>query len=353
MVIKGPSGSGKSYALNTALKFIPSEAYEYFSGMSEKALLYNKGLNLKHRYLVIGEAAGLSEGSGRAFLRQLLTEGKVRYATVQSTSEGNVGQELQPLEGPTGLILTTTANALHPEDESRMLSYHLDESPERIREALLKQAAGVKSKPKDLDTGPWFALHRFVGSRPLSVAIPYADKLAKALPDTHFRVLRDFPHILSLISAHALLHQCTRDRDQDGSVIAKFADYEAVYAFVAEPLAYGLDNAVPEQVRFVVEGVQELQGQRGASMDGVSQVKLAEMLGRDPSVISRNVAKAVNQGYLKNLTPGQGRLATLLPGDRQLPRGSVLPHPDELKGLNEMQRTSAISRESLLPEIPF
>ena len=90
LVIKGPSGSGKSYALNTALKFIPNDAYEYFSGMSEKALLYQKDLDLHHKFLVIGEAAGLAEGSGRVFLRQLLTEGSVRYATVQSTSEGHV-----------------------------------------------------------------------------------------------------------------------------------------------------------------------------------------------------------------------------------------------------------------------
>ena len=145
------------------------------------------------------------------------------------------------------------------------------------------------------------------------------------------------------------MHQCTRDRDQDGALIARLADYEAVYELVSEPIAQGLDNAIPEQVRIVVEGVQKLQGEQGRSMGGVSQVKLAEMLNRDPSVISRNVAKAVAQGYVRNLTPGQGRLASLELGDRQLPRGSVLPHPDELKGISEMQCTSTISREALLP----
>ena len=61
-----------------------------------------------------------------------------------------------------------------------MLSYHLDESPERIREVLLKQATGIKSKQAELDTAPWFALHRFVSSGPVSVEIPFAEKLAKA-----------------------------------------------------------------------------------------------------------------------------------------------------------------------------
>jgi hypothetical protein len=109
LVIKGPSGSGKSYALKAALKYLPTSAYEQFSGMSEKALIYS-GLNLKNRFLIIQEAAGLAEGNGRVFLRQLITEGVVRYATVQSTSTGIVGKELPPMEGPTGLMMTTTAN---------------------------------------------------------------------------------------------------------------------------------------------------------------------------------------------------------------------------------------------------
>ena len=88
-------------------------------------------------------------------------------------------------------------------------------------------------------------------------------------------------------------------------------------------------------------------------MDGVSQVKLAEMLGKDPSVISRNVAKAIAQGYLRNLTPGQGRLASLELGDRQLPKGSVLPHPNQLKCNNERQITNTPFREALLPDMPF
>jgi hypothetical protein len=69
LLLKGPSGSGKSYALREALKFIPKEAYELYHGMSEKALIYNEGLDLRHRYLIIQEAAGLNKGEGRVFSR--------------------------------------------------------------------------------------------------------------------------------------------------------------------------------------------------------------------------------------------------------------------------------------------
>ncbi|CAN5272222.1 hypothetical protein BH10PSE9_BH10PSE9_00590 [soil metagenome] len=338
LVIKGPSGSGKSHALHAGLQFAPREAFEEFSGMSEKALLYMNDLNLKHRYLVIGEAAGLSDGAGRAFLRQLLSEGTVRYATVQKTSDGLVGQELRPIEGPTGLIMTTTANALHLEDESRMLSYHLDESFERIREALVSQALGLKSIRRPLDTEPWYSLHDFVGSGNVSVDIPYAEVLANKLPLSHFKVMRDFPHVLSLIQAHALMHQCGRHQGEAGHVVATLEDYRAVYDLVASPLAQGLEAAVSEQVRGVVEAVRALLKTEQPiplwETQGVSQVQLSEALDRDQSVISRNVRKAVEQGFLKNLSPGQGREARLVIGERKLPSGTVLPSPEELQ--NEM-----------------
>lgn len=153
LVLKGPSGSGKSFALKQALKFVPKHSYEYYSGMSEKAIIYS-GLNLEHKHLVIGEAAGMASGDGRAFLRQLLSEGEINYMTVQKTENGLSGKKLPPIKGPTGLIMTTTANALHPEDENRMLALNMPESADQIRLALLSVAEG-DSKQVEVDFSRW------------------------------------------------------------------------------------------------------------------------------------------------------------------------------------------------------
>lgn len=332
-VIKGPSGSGKSFALQAGLQFVPEDAYEMYSGMSEKALLYLEDLQLKHRFLIIGEAAGLSSSGGRAFLRQLLSEGVVNYATVQQTKNGLVGKKLRPLEGPMGLMMTTTAHSLHPEDESRMLSYQMDENPERVREALISQAQRQQAETTPIDFGPWHALHRYVGARSLSVEIPYLGTLAQTLPVSHFRAMRDFPHVISLIRAHALMHQFSRERVGGDKVLATIEDYRAVYDLISEPLAQGLEEAVAKPVREIVDGVRSLMPLPDATSgpwDSVSQVKLAEALGRDQSVISRHVKKAVAQGFLKNLNPGQGREAKLVVGDREIPMGTALPTPEEL-----------------------
>src|SRR5690606_10356843 len=97
LLIKGSSGAGKSFSLRMGKQFIPTDAYEEFEGMSEKAIVY-LGLNLKNKHLIIGEAAGMASGEGRTLMRQLLSEGQVRYATVQSTDKGLKGSELPTLE---------------------------------------------------------------------------------------------------------------------------------------------------------------------------------------------------------------------------------------------------------------
>lgn len=337
MLIKGASGSGKSFALKAGKQYVPDTAYEEFHGMSERALLYLPDLKLKHRYLIIQEAAGFDRGIGRVYLRQLMSEDRVNYATVQNTAEGNVGKRLPPLEGPVGVMMTTTASELHPEDETRFLSVQVEDSPDRIKEALRKQAAGETTNVKPRDLSSWHALHDYVCSGPIAVDIPYAETLAAAMPSTDNRVQRDFAQVLSLILAHALLHQITRERGNNGEVIATLDDYAAVHDLIAEPLAEGLEATVPAHIKRVVEAVGLLSDEETKKnpilpgiVVGVSQRAVADKLGINPSSVSRAVREATRKNYLIDQSPGQGREATLMIGERELPNGQALPTPDEL-----------------------
>ncbi|RVC79311.1 hypothetical protein EN745_16390 [Mesorhizobium sp. M4A.F.Ca.ET.022.05.2.1] len=325
LLIKGPSGAGKSFSLRMGKYFIPQSAYEEFEGMSEKAIIYLKDLSLKNRHLIIGEASGMADGAGRALLRQLLSEGKVRYATVESTDSGLKGSELPILEGPCGLIMTTTATGIHPEDENRMLAVDIKESPEQIKAALIAQAEGIiqpKSKP---DTGPWFALYEYTQMLPKDVKIPFSKEIAVRMPNTHDKVKRDFPQILSLIRASALLHSCTREKDDNGHVIATIDDYRIVYDLANEAVSQGLAKSVPDNIRSLVEAVKA-----GKPFEELSITRLAEKLGRDISVVSRNAKKAVDEGYLIDTNAGQGRISKLVVGDRKLLSESAMPSPEEI-----------------------
>ena len=88
--------------------------------MSERALAYSQE-PLVHRFLVIYEAEGLQGGIASYLLRSLLTEGRLRYVTVEGTPEGPRERVIER-EGPTGLITTTTAIRMHPENETRLFS---------------------------------------------------------------------------------------------------------------------------------------------------------------------------------------------------------------------------------------
>ena len=339
-VIKGPSSSGKSFALETALRYVPPRAYEKFQGLTDRALVYSNDLDLRHRILVIGEAGGLADGTGRTFLRQLLTEDQIRYRTVAQSKDGHVSRETT-IEGPVGLLMTTTANFLHGEDETRVLSLHTDQSPQQIALALEATMLKSQSKPTPEELASWHVLHDFVCLGEQSVQIPYDKFLIARLPKQQ-RVLRDAQKLKALITAHALLHQLTRDRNSEGAILANSYDYLIVHGLIAEPLAQGLNASVPQHIREVAEAVavlNELPRQASISCSDV-----ADLLDKDISTVSRNVQAAIRDGYLDNLNPGKGKRAVLVPGERALPTGTVLP------GLSNLsKRWVKVRKRSKLP----
>ena len=81
---------------------------------------------------VVYEAGGLTGDWASYLMRSLLSENRVRYETVEKTAEG-MKSRLIEREGPTGLIVTTTAASLHSENETRLVSIPVDDSPAQTR----------------------------------------------------------------------------------------------------------------------------------------------------------------------------------------------------------------------------
>src|SRR5829696_4361125 len=94
VALKGPSSGGKSVLVERTLSFFPADAFYELSAMSEHALAYSEEL-LEHRILVLYEAAGLSSDFQSYLLRSLLSEGRVRYETVEKTAEGLRGRLIE------------------------------------------------------------------------------------------------------------------------------------------------------------------------------------------------------------------------------------------------------------------
>lgn len=328
LVVKGPSSAGKSYTVEKVLELFPPSAYIARTALSPKALAYSEE-SFAHRTLVIFEADGIKDGEGAYLLRSLLSEGRIVYETVEKKAFG-----LRPLvinkEGPANCILTTTRINLHPENETRLLTLMVDDSPEQTK-AILLRTAQASAKP---DLARWRALQAWLDSEPCKVVVPYAEKLAKLVKPVDVRLRRDFKTIISLIKAHALLHKACRERDEQGRVVATMQDYEAVRELVADPIAYQVEQKVKPIVRETVEVV------RGILEEGAEYATMREVgkrLGLGRNATSRRVQEAIEQGFLVDVSKSQkegetrGRQKRLVLGDPLPTESHILPLPEELE----------------------
>jgi hypothetical protein len=322
IVVKGVSSAGKSYTIKVVLGFFPEDASYVLTAMSERALAYSDE-PLEHRFIIIYEATGLESDFATYLLRSLLSEGHIRYETVEKTPDG-IKPRVIERKGPTGCLLTTTATQLHPENETRMLSVTVDDSREQTRAILDRLADDVEVS---VDLQPWHALQTWLKGANHRVAIPYAKKVAAMVPEIAVRLRRDFHHVLTLIRAHALLHQSTREKDDKGRLIATIADYAAIYDLIAGIIAEGVQATVPKEVRQTVDAVK---GRPANGRDHVTVNEVAEVLHLDRSTVSRRVAVARSLGYLRNEETRRGMPAKLVIGDKMPAEVEVLPHPDRL-----------------------
>ncbi len=309
VAVKGPSAGGKSFLVDQVLSAFPPSAYYALSGMSEHALAYSQE-PLAHRMLVLYEAAGLSGPFATYITRSLVSEGRLRYETVEKTDRGIVPRLIQR-EGPTGLVTTTTSVSLDPELETRLFSLTVRDDPQQthsVIRSIAERANGGGQAPADLEQ--WQAFQewlRLAGVR--EVTIPYVGQLAERCDPSAVRLRRDFGSLLSLVKAHAILHQAQR-QIVAGRIVAELADYRAVYGLVAGLVSEGVQATVKPETRATVEALRALY--LGAP---VTMRALAGRLGLDPHSASRRVAVAKRNGWIVNQETRRGQPAQLVPGD--------------------------------------
>jgi hypothetical protein len=324
IALKGPSGGGKSFLVGQMLELFPPSAYYALSAMSDRALAYDTE-PLVHRMLVIYEAAGIRSDMASYLMRSLLSEGRINYVTVERGKSSLTPRRIDRA-GPTGLITTTTAVSLHPENETRLMSVTLADTPEQTRAVMLAQARGGRTSR---DLRPWHDLQTWLADQPTDVEIPFAETLAKAIPPVAVRLRRDFAMLLALISGHALLHQLLRERNDDDALVATFEDYAVVRELVWDVMADAAERAVPAIVRETVAAVGALT-QDDPLDEGVTYTHVASFLRLDKATAMRRSRMAISRGFVRNLEPRPGRPARLIIGDPLPEDGSLLPSASEL-----------------------
>lgn len=332
--VKGSSSSGKSYTVQTVGKFFPAAAVLEMTVMSEKALVHSDQ-DYAHRMIIMFEAVALREDARTdsgdnltAYLvRSLLSEGRIVYPVTVKDGGGRFRVETIIKEGPTGLIFTTTKARIHNKNETRVLSVTSDDSTEQTRRVLDRLAADDGTQP---DLTEWLQLQAWLQQQPRRpVVIPYAPALARLVPPVGVRLRRDFGAVLSLIRAHAVLHQRSRATDPQARIVADLDDYEVVADLVRDIVSDAVGRSVSETTRETVELVGELYADDD-DKKGVTAADVAGRLKLDKSTASRRLSVAAADGYVLNLEERPGRPGRWVPGDPLPDQRPVLPAVAEL-----------------------
>lgn len=353
MAIKGTSSVGKSYILKILLAFFPKSAYFDISSMSDKALFYTEEI-FEHRFLIIGEAVGLSSEFISYLIRILLSEGQIKHMTVESTDHGNQGKYLEK-KGPTGFITTTTQIQLHPENETRLVSIDISDDCDQTKQIMMKIAESSmgweKEKPSLQDFIDYQVWIEKLGNK--NVVIPYAKVLAEETRPSAVRLRRDFSVLISLIKIIAILYQHQREIDSNGSIVATLDDYALAYELVSAKINEGAESSIKQTIRETVDVVDKLLisddsslvysciDKNGYRQSYVDNRTIANALGLDTSSTSRRVTQAIKLGYLENLETHRGKRSKIVLGKIIPEDDSILPLPEDLNKLWEAQLNSS------------
>jgi hypothetical protein len=328
LVAKGTSAGGKSYSTKTTLRLFPeADLYAVTTG-SQRSLIYTDE-EFDHRTIVMFEATALREVAEKRegdmtamIVRTLMSEGRLVYDVTEKDETGRMATRRITKLGPTNLIITTTADNLHQENETRLLSLPVDESEEQTRRVMARTAArrsqAEPEQPADLT--PWHSLvHWLKHHGEHRVFIPYAAYLAEHTAASAVRMRRDFNTLLGMIEAHAILHHLTREKDDYGRIVASAADYEAARDILAEAFAVSSGKKVKPIVRRAVIAVTELNGTPGAEGSDVTVAQVEKLLTLSRTRVTRGLKEAADLSYLVNRETGQGKPALYRLGPEKLP----------------------------------
>lgn len=239
--VYGPTASGKSFQIEKVGELFPPEAVIHAKQMTSQALFHMPPGSLVHRFVIAGERSRLenddSAETTRA-LREMISSGRLsKLMPVKAGNEIITRQITQ--DGPIAFVESTSLSLIFEEDANRCITMHTDERPaQTVR--ILHEVARTYSGAKQREVSDEIVARHHAAQRllePLSVVVPFAQQLAKLLAADRVEARRAIGHLLSLISACALLHQYQRDRNERGAVIATGVDYQIAHRLLDGPLA--------------------------------------------------------------------------------------------------------------------
>jgi DNA primase catalytic core len=327
VLIQSSSAAGKSRLMDALLAFVPPEARVKYSAMTGQSLFYMGQTNLKHRILAIAEQEGASRAAYA--LKLLQSEGELTIASTGTDPHtGNLITQEYRVEGPTMLLLTTTAIDLDEELLNRCLVLTVDEERAQTRaiHRLQRERRTLAGLAKKQAQEALVTTHQNAQRllRALPVVNPYAEGLT--FLDDRTRTRRDHEKYLTLIDAIALLHQYQRETKTatvDGQTIeyieATLEDIATANRLAHEVLGHSLDE-LPPQTRRLLALLIDYVNTRAAALAGrrsdvrFTRRELRAAIGWGDTQLKVHLARLTELEYLlvHRAERGQGYVYELL-----------------------------------------
>ena len=150
-------------------RLFPERDFYCVTAGSQRAMIFSDE-DFTHKTIVMYEATALREvaeardGDMTAMIvRTLLSEGRIIYDITERADDGRMGTRRIIKDGPTNLIVTTTADNLHHENETRLLKRSSMSPASRPARSCGKSHPGATSwcRADPPDVSGWHALfHR-------------------------------------------------------------------------------------------------------------------------------------------------------------------------------------------------
>lgn len=285
-ILQGHPGAGKSYTALRTVNMHPESAIVSMTSASQRSLYYIEAI--AYKCLVFMEAGSLANDGGDSELalavRSLLSEGRLkRSVTERDEQTGKFTMREVVLDGPASFLTTSNKYTIEPQFGDRLFKIHPDESPAQTKRIIANRAAqkaGTTKKMDPREIRKWKAFHQRL--MPMSVTIPYAEKLSASLNDRTDKLpieaRRAFGKIINMVQSVACLYQFQRERDASGDVIATKADYFMALQIVAEAFREnmgGLPKATNERLAYLAsqghKSPKDLSAQFGISRPALSE----------------------------------------------------------------------------------
>jgi hypothetical protein len=325
--VDGASSSGKNFAVDAAVAYLPDDAVIRLTGMSQKALIYGEQ-PLARKFLYFPEGAGIRDDSEAAILlRSLLSEGELRYEVAVPQPGGAPATELIVRTGPTAAFITTSAVSLDRDLDNRLLRATIDDSEELTRRIIERHGdRAARGGAAVRDRSEWHALFEWrLTQAPVRVRIPFAPRIAELIPASAVRLRRDAQTVFTLTAAHAALHSDLRERDDEEHVIATTADYSAARDLLDPILGASVEHVVPAWARDTWDATPELPE------EAITYAQLGRALGIGTDAARTRALRLEESGEVINLESRWKRPAKLTRGNT-VPGGMgiFLPRSEDL-----------------------